>query len=113
MSIGTKRPTFLERLKAETGDAAQHPHLKAQLARLRKGQSWLTNAFAQIADIDGVGGPAVRGFLTAFDFWCDMEKWVRWIFDYEGCVIGPRGCAPGAPVICDHCAQAPEPGKLL
>ena len=67
--------------------------------RLVKGQAWLVEHWARWPD------PAMANdqlFGEAFWVWVDLEKEIR-VLGYEGCVIGPGGCHPTAPVVCDAC----------
>ena len=79
-----------------------HPALTLLLRRLRSGQQWLTATFDQL-DAGSSGGPLERQYFRAIEFWIDVEREVRELFNFQGCVIGQRGCHGDAPVNCEAC----------
>ncbi len=44
--------------------------------------------------------------LTAgIDKWVFLENIVRFVYDYEGCVVGEQGCDERSPALCLYCAE--------
>jgi hypothetical protein len=73
------------------------------LARLQAGSRWLTaQHLAWLEDKqDAVGDDR---FSVALAAWDEMERSLRMVFGYEGCVFGPdRRCPDDAPATCDYC----------
>ncbi len=52
--------------------------------------------------------PGNRVRLTQYtEAWRAIEAMLRTIFGFEGCVIGPDGCAMNVPVRCEFCSRVP------
>jgi hypothetical protein len=74
------------------------------LTRLRNGSAWLTAAHQAWLDRTPAA-PSDEKFSVALAAWTEMERSLRLVFGYEGCVFGPdRSCSQDAPVRCDACA---------
>ncbi len=74
------------------------------LRRLREGQEWLT---AKFKDVDGGGAQENRQewLMVGMDRWMELEATVRFVYDYEGCVMAPERCDPEAPLCCEACSD--------
>ena len=78
------------------------------LVRLRSGSIWLA-AQHQAWVEDKTGAVSDERFSTALDAWDLLERTLRQVFGYEGCVFGPSSrCPAGAPVVCDFCAECDD-----
>jgi hypothetical protein len=77
------------------------------LSRLQSGSHWLT-AQPQ-AWLEGRPDAASdERFSVALAAWTEMERSLRLVFGYEGCVFGPdQRCPDEAPVVCDFVRQTP------
>lgn len=91
--------TFLDRI-GESAPAGQ----RRLLARLRRGQDWLTRAWLEIQDSTREDPAATARFTSAMDAWVGLERIARNVYGIEGCVIGPGGCQGDAPARCQACA---------
>ena len=113
-------PALLPELRACKGEivaALSHRRvprdtgLAPLLARLRKGQAWLTEHFDGYMDGQEPEGVYVRSLVQ----WDVLERLLRRLYGYQGCLSETGACDPGAPVWCCHCAEtgawrgAPEP----
>lgn len=75
------------------------------LNRLRAGSQWLTAQHLAWLEGSPDAGSDER-FSVALAAWTEMERSLRLVFGYEGCVFGPdRRCPDDAPVICDFCME--------
>jgi len=90
------RLTFLERSRRRdpgVWDAGR----RRLLARLGHEQQWLTGMWLEIRD--------------SVDTWAGLEQIARFVYELEGCVIGPAGCDKDAPVRCQACAGKQDGSK--
>jgi hypothetical protein len=72
------------------------------LARLQAGSRWLTDQ--HLAWVEGKGAASDERFSAALEAWDLMERLLREVYGYDGCIFGPdRRCPDDAPVICDFC----------
>ena len=84
--------------RANLSDSA--PHL---LSRLRNGSQWLTVQHQAWLDHEKEAASDER-FSVALDGWAEMERSLRMIYDYQGCIFGVgRECPGSAPARCDGC----------
>ena len=73
------------------------------LSRLQAGTHWLTVQHQAWLDNKPLAANDER-FSKALASWSEMERSLRVVYGYEGCVMGPGQRCPGdAPVICDAC----------
>jgi diadenosine tetraphosphatase ApaH/serine/threonine PP2A family protein phosphatase len=76
------------------------------LSRLQAGSRWLTAQHQAWLDSKPDAASDQR-FSVALAAWSEMERSLRMVFGYEGCVFGPdQRCPKDAPVICDACVVA-------
>ena len=73
------------------------------LSRLRAGSDWL--AVHHVAWLRNSPHAADdERFSVALAAWSEMERSLRLVWGYEGCILGPdRSCPPESPVTCDSC----------
>ncbi len=76
------------------------------LQDLKRGATWLDREYAkqQGQTWDAIGEARRLQFADILDKWCMKENQVRFIFEYQGCVLDPKRCASDGPVRCDACA---------
>jgi hypothetical protein len=71
--------------------------------RLRVGQQWLTREYQRWL----VGDPQAatdERFSRALAGWDALERILRQLYEYQGCIFGPaQSCPEDAPVQCDGC----------
>ena len=72
------------------------------LARLRAGQAWLVAHYDAYMDGLEPEGPYVASLIA----WDTLEKLLRTLYHFEGCICESGACAPEAPVWCSACAEA-------
>ncbi len=77
-------------------------NLSRLIARLTRGQEWLTNQHQLW--LKG-GGMDDYQFSRGLVGWDGLERLIR-CSGYLGCVSGQARCPAGSPVICDACVQA-------
>jgi hypothetical protein len=74
------------------------------LSRLQAGSQWLTAQHQAWLD-DRPEAANDERFSVALAAWSEMERSLRLVFRYEGCVFGPdQRCPDDAPIRCDACA---------
>ena len=76
------------------------------IARLRKGQSWLTTEYDALLAMPegGLGSPQEARFLDALDLWCHLEEMLRFVYGFTRCpMVGV--CRRDAPVVCRACGS--------
>lgn len=78
------------------------------LQRLAVGQEWLLDAWRLVRELPGA--PQELGLLAGIARWCELEELVRFVYGFEGCVIGDAGCAADAPVRCRACSAKEQKG---
>ncbi len=79
------------------------------VARLTKGQTWLTQTNALLCDQAHEWTPLRRRFADALELWGQLETALRILWGYEGCIHGPDGrCPDDAVVRCMACAGGAE-----
>lgn len=71
--------------------------------RLRRGQTWLAERWRGICAGESMAATEPDTFTRTFMAWVDLEKTIRFVYEYEGCVIGDEGCDPAAPACCEAC----------
>ena len=75
------------------------------LARLRRGQEWLTEHYDAYMDDLEPEGP----YVASLEAWDTLERLLRRLYPhFEGCICESGACdpgAPGAPVWCAACAE--------
>jgi hypothetical protein len=82
-----------------------YPEASRLLSRLRAGGKWLTSQHKAWLEGKRTAVSDER-FSAALEAWDLMERSLRMVFGYEGCVFGPdRRCPEAAPVVCDFCAK--------
>ena len=95
----SKAETSTVKLSSFQSDALS-AHL---LSRLQAGSRWLT-AEHQAWLEDRKDAASDERFSVALDAWAGMERSLRLVYGYQGCVFGPSGrCPADAPVSCDRC----------
>ena len=72
------------------------------LARLRAGQVWLVAHYDAYMDGLEPEGPYVASLVA----WDTLEKMLRRLYGYQGCISETGACDSGAPVWCAACAEA-------
>ena len=73
------------------------------LSRLQAGSRWLTAQHQAWLD-KKQGAASDERFSVALDAWAEMERSLRLVYDYQGCIFGPdQRCPEDAPVRCDGC----------
>jgi hypothetical protein len=78
------------------------PGSDSLLSRLQAGSKWLTAQHK--AWLEGQGVSDER-FSAALEAWDSLERILRQVFGYDGCIFGPdRRCPGEAHAICDFCA---------
>jgi hypothetical protein len=88
------------------------------LQRLRAGQVWLAVAHEKLAEMeerrDIVSQQYEKQrerFLVALDAWDVMERQLRQLLGYQGCIHGPgRRCPPDSVVVCQACERRVSDG---
>jgi hypothetical protein len=86
--------------------ACNNAYVDHLLSRLRAGSQWLTAQHQAWLDSKPDAASDER-FSVALAAWGEMERSLRLVFGYEGCVFGPdQRCPYDAPVICDSCVVA-------
>ena len=83
------------------------------LQRLRAGQVWLAAAHEKLSEMearcDVVGdlyNKQRERFLEALDGWDVMERQLRELLGYRGCIHGPgQRCPPDSVVVCRACER--------
>ena len=83
-----------------------NPAALAMLDRLRAGQEWLIDAQAELMRMEyiGIGSPLDRRFRDAINLFDSLDYALRFVYDYNGCVLEPgQRCPPGSPVSCKGC----------
>lgn len=75
------------------------------LSRFQAGSQWLTDQHQ--AWLEGRPDAASdERFSAALAAWGEMERSLRLVFDYRGCVFTPdQRCPEDATIICDFCAE--------
>jgi hypothetical protein len=75
------------------------------LSRLQSGSHWLTAQHQ--AWLEGKPDAANdERFSVALAAWTEMERSLRQVFGYEGCICGPdQRCPEDAPVTCNFCME--------
>ena len=76
--------------------------LQPLLARLRDGQRWLTANYDAYMAGTGNEPQYVSGLVQ----WDTLEKMLRRLYGYQGCISETGACDSGAPVWCAACAEA-------
>jgi len=80
------------------------------LRRLHKGMEWLTEVDKRLRAIQDRDKRLVARFLEALDLWDNLDKMVRELYHFEGCVLGPgQRCPDDAPVACRYCGSRNRP----
>ena len=72
------------------------------LKRLRAGQAWLVAHYDAYMDGLEPEGPYVASLIA----WDTLEKLLRTLYHFEGCICESGACDPDAPVWCSACAEA-------
>jgi hypothetical protein len=78
------------------------------LSRLRAGTVWLTDAHqAWLAGSPGAADD--ERFSVALAAWTEMERVLRVVFNFEGCIHGSGSrCSANSPISCDFCVRGNE-----
>ena len=84
--------------------------LSKHLARLREGHKWLSKTWKEM-ETEAPDGKVERQFLKALDARAGMEREVRLLYGFRGCVTGPEGCPEASPVRCESCAEEHPPAE--
>jgi len=75
------------------------------LTRLQAGSHWLT-AQHEAWLAGNVDAANDKRFSAALEAWDALERLLRTVFNFEGCIHGPSGrCPADAPVVCDFCLE--------
>lgn len=86
-----------------TGNHADTP-LRKLLERLRDGHRWLCTEYARSFDESDYNADK---FANGLATWDELEKTLRAVYGYKGCVYGEgEQCPEDAPVRCDACIEA-------
>ncbi|MFQ6026920.1 MAG: hypothetical protein ACE5Q6_05320 [Dehalococcoidia bacterium] len=81
------------------------------LSRLQAGSRWLTAQHRAWMDAAPDAASDER-FSVALATWDEMERSLRLVFGYEGCVMGPdQHCPEDGLVVCDACRGASSVGQ--
>ena len=72
------------------------------LQRLRRGQQWLSQRYDAYMDGAECEGPFVASMVA----WDTLERLLRRLYGYQGCISETGACDSGAPVWCAACAEA-------
>ena len=73
------------------------------MERLQAGSQWLTAQHQAWLD-DEKGAASDERFSAALDGWAEMERSLRLVYSYQGCIFGAdQRCPQDAPVTCDGC----------
>ena len=77
---------------------------RRKLAQAAENSSqWLTAQHQAWLD-DKKDAASGERFSVALDGWAEMERSLRLVYNYEGCIFGPdQRCPEDAPVTCDGC----------
>jgi len=83
------------------------------LNRLRAGHIWLADTDKRLGVMEANGGQPEADydrlrdkFLAALDAWDEMERQLRQLFLYQGCVMGAGlSCPAESPVRCAACGD--------
>ena len=77
--------------------------VKVLLSRLQAGCDWLTwHHKAYLADNPNAADD--KRFSLGLEAWDLMERTLRSVFGYEGCIFGPgKACPADSPTRCDAC----------
>ena len=76
--------------------------LRSLLERLRRDQAWLT----EHCDTHLAGLEAEGPYVASLMAWDVLERLLRRLYGYQGCVNESGSCPPAAPVCCTHCATS-------
>ena len=99
-SVSVLQGTFSGETCSRPAQDALSDHL---LSRLQAGSRWLTAQHQAWLD-DKEDAASDERVSVALDGWDEMERSLRLVYDYEGCVFGPdQRCPEDAPVTCDFC----------
>lgn len=115
--VRTHKPAILTLLQ---GTDVAVPRIEAQsrlLNRLRAGITWLTAAHESLCRMEdnlALAGEQYERlrvkFLAALDAWDGMDKMVRELYGFKGCVTGAgQRCPDSAPVGCRYCCVRHRP----
>jgi len=80
------------------------------LDRLRRGHVWLTEQHSALLAMPNIGLRTTedRQFMAALSLWGDLERFLRWVYEYQGCVTAEGHCPEGSPVNCSACGDDPR-----
>lgn len=76
--------------------------------RITKGNAWLWQESRALNNLDDAGSGSDReaNYLEAFDLRISLERLLRFVYGFEGCIDGAgRTCEPLAVVRCEHCGE--------
>ena len=76
--------------------------------RITKGNAWLWQESIALNKMDDAGSGSDREarYLEAFDLRIHLERLLRFVYRFEGCIDGPgRTCEPLAVVRCEYCGE--------
>jgi hypothetical protein len=79
-------------------------------SRLQAGSNWLTVQHQAWLEGEGVSDERFSAALAAWD---SLERTLRQVYGYDGCIFGPdRRCPDDTPTTCDCCraGYGPNPG---
>ena len=90
------------------------PELTATFERLRAGQRWLVDTYAELYRLPnaGIGTALEAKFVIGLHWWADLDDRLRSVHGYQDCARGTGSqCLDGSPVVCQRCAQG-DPVQL-
>jgi hypothetical protein len=76
--------------------------------RITKGNAWLWQESIGLNKMEdaGVGSDREARYLEAFDLRIHLERLLRFVYGFEGCINGPqRTCDPIMIVRCEYCGE--------
>ena len=76
--------------------------------RITKGNAWLWQESRALNNLDdaGIGSDREAQFIEAFDLRISLERLLRTVHAFEGCIDGAgRTCEPLAVVRCEYCGE--------
>jgi hypothetical protein len=81
---------------------------KQLIQRITKGNAWLWQESVALYKLDdaGIGSDREARFLKAFNLRIHLERLLRSVYHFEGCIDGPqRICEQRMIVRCEYCGE--------
>ena len=81
---------------------------KELIQRITKGNAWLWQESIALNKMNdaGIGSDREARYLEAFDLRIHLERLLRFVYRFEGCIDGPgRTCEPLMVVRCEYCGE--------